>query len=160
MNCYIVYDIGVKGVVMGLGEILNVLVILLNFFCFVIDLNWGEIDLILIMWFYDGMIILVNGDIDDVEEECCIEVYYCFYYDVVVGVIVQCDDFVVLVIYSFLLQFKGCLLCFWEVLILYVDGYDCCNFGFYVIKCFVQEIDLIVGDNEFYFGYFSGDVVD
>lgn len=88
MNCYIVYDIGVKGVVLGLGELLNVLVILLNFLCFVIDLNWGEIDLILIMWFYDGMIILVNGDIDDVEEVCCIEVYYCFYYEVVVGVFV------------------------------------------------------------------------
>lgn len=160
MNRHIAYDIGAKGVAMGLGEILNAPVISSNFSRLVIDPNRGEIDPTLIMRLYDGTIIPANGDIDDAEEERRIEAYYRPYHDAVAGVIAQRDDPVVLAIHSFSPQLKGRPPRPWEVSILHADGYDRRNFGPHVIKRLAQETDLTVGDNEPYFGHLPGDAVD
>lgn len=42
----------------------------------------------LLMKFYDGMIIFVNWYVDYVELDCCKEQFYCFYYNVVVQIVV------------------------------------------------------------------------
>lgn len=39
MNWYIVYDVGVVGVMEYFSYLMDVLVVMLNFFCFVIDFN-------------------------------------------------------------------------------------------------------------------------
>ncbi|QTN36757.1 N-formylglutamate amidohydrolase [Cognatishimia activa] len=160
MNRHIAYDIGAKGVALGLGELLNAPVISSNFSRLVIDPNRGEIDPTLIMRLYDGTIIPANGDIDDAEEARRINAYYRPYHDAVAGVLALRDDPVVLAIHSFSPQLKGRPPRPWEVAILHADGYDQRNFGPHVIKRLAQETDLTVGDNEPYFGHLPGDSVD
>lgn len=160
MNRHIAYDIGAKGVALGLGELLNAPVISSNFSRLVIDPNRGEIDPTLIMRLYDGTIIPANGDIDDAEEARRIEAYYRPYHEAVAEILAQRDDPVVLAIHSFSPQLKGRPPRPWEVAILHADGFDTRNFGPHVVARLAQEADLTVGDNEPYFGHLPGDAVD
>lgn len=160
MNRHIAYDIGAKGVALGLGELLNAPVISSNFSRLVIDPNRGEIDPTLIMRLYDGTIIPANGDIDEVEEARRIKAYYRPYHNAVAGVLAQRDDPIVLAIHSFSPQLKGRPPRPWEVAILHADGFDTRNFGPHVVSRLAQETDLTIGDNEPYFGHLPGDAVD
>jgi predicted N-formylglutamate amidohydrolase len=158
MGRHIAWDVGARGVTLGLAERLNARAVLSTFSRLVIDPNRGEDDPTLVMRLYDGSIIPANRSIDQREIERRKLAYHRPYHTVIreeIDELLAAGVMPVLVsIHSFTPQFKGRPRRPWHVALLW-DRDD--RLLRPLLARLRAEHDLVVGDNEPYTGRLQGD---
>ena len=158
MGRHIAWDVGARGVTLGLAARLGAGAVLSTFSRLVIDPNRGEDDPTLVMRLYDGSIIPANRHIGAAEIERRRTVYYRPYHAAIreaIEAIVAAGETPVLVsIHSFTPQFKGRAPRPWHVGLLW-DRDD------RLVRPLLARLraadGLVVGDNEPYSGQLHGD---
>lgn len=154
---HIAYDIGAKGVVERLAQMLDVPAVLSRFSRLLIDPNRGLDDPTLIMRFSDGAVIPGNRVLTAQERETRLAEWYRPYHTAIDQVIEAAHAFhphpVLLSVHSFTEVWRGSIRP-WQVGILW-DADD--RVAGPLIDTFVAEGDLLVGDNEPYTGKLQGD---
>ena len=154
---HIAYDIGAKGVVERLSELLDVPAVLSRFSRLLIDPNRGMDDPTLIMRLSDGAIIPGNRALTAVEREKRIEQWYRPYHEAVDRVIDVAHTHhphpVLFSVHSFTEVWRGTIRP-WQVGVLW-DADD--RVAAPLIDTLVAEGDLLVGDNQPYSGKLKGD---
>ena len=158
MGRHIAWDVGARGVTLGLAAWLGAGAVLSTFSRLVIDPNRGEDDPTLVMRLYDGSIIPGNRNVDQAEIERRKNAYHRPYHAAIRAAI---DEIVamgltpVLVsIHSFTPQFKGRAWRPWHIALLW-DRDD--RLLRPLLARLRAEEDLVVGDNEPYTGRLHGD---
>ncbi len=154
---HIAYDIGAKGVVERLAEILDVPAVLSRFSRLLIDPNRGIDDPTLIMRLSDGAIIPGNRTLMPEEREKRIAQWYRPYHQAIARVIDAAHAYhphpALLSVHSFTEVWRGNIRP-WQVGILWdADA----RMAGPLIDTLVAEGDLLVGDNEPYTGKLKGD---
>lgn len=154
---HIAYDIGAKGVVERLAQMLDVPAVLSRFSRLLIDPNRGLDDPTLIMRFSDGAVIPGNRVLTAQERDTRLAEWYRPYHAAIDQVIEAAHAFhphpVLLSVHSFTEVWRGSIRP-WQVGILW-DADD--RVAGPLIDTFVAEGDLLVGDNEPYTGKLQGD---
>lgn len=168
MDRHIAYDIGAKGLAVGLAEALNGPAVLSRFSRLVIDPNRGPQDPTLLMKLYDGTIIPANRDAG--PEECTRRLHqYHHPFHAALGMLMERPDPVLLSVHSFTPKLRGRLPRPWQIGVLSAEDRRLSDpllnwlrsdpgFG-----AWVQEISgtpICVGDNAPYAGHLPGDTVD
>jgi predicted N-formylglutamate amidohydrolase len=155
---HIAWDVGARGVTLGLAEQLGCAAVLSRWSRLVIDPNRGEDDPTLVMRLYDGSIIPGNRHVDQAEIERRLETLYRPYHR---AVGVQLDEVlaargsaVLVSIHSFTPQLRGRPRRPWHVGLLW-DGDD--RLVVPLLARLRAEADLVVGNNEPYSGQLRGD---
>jgi len=158
MARHIAWDVGARGVTLGLAARLGAGAVLSTFSRLVIDPNRGEDDPTLVMKLYDGTIIPGNRYVGHAEVERRLNAYHRPYHAAIreaLAEIVAAGEVPVLVsIHSFTPQFKGRPLRPWHVGILW-DRDD--RLVKPMLARLRAEPGLVVGDNEPYSGQLQGD---
>jgi len=158
MARHIAWDVGARGVTLGLAARLGAGAVLSTFSRLVIDPNRGEDDPTLVMRIYDGTLIPGNRHITPVEIDRRKNAYHRPYHAAVreaVDEIVETGQMPVLVsIHSFTPQFRGRPRRPWHVGLLW-DRDD--RLVFPLLRRLRGVADLVVGDNEPYTGQLLGD---
>ncbi|HUS54154.1 MAG TPA: N-formylglutamate amidohydrolase [Thermohalobaculum sp.] len=158
MDRHIAWDVGARGVTLGLVGRLGAGALLSTFSRLVIDPNRGEDDPTLVMRLYDGSIIPANRNIDLSEIERRKVAYHRPYHAAIreaIDEIVASGETPVLVsIHSFTPQFKGRSPRSWHIALLW-DRDD--RLLRPLLARLRAEADLVVGDNEPYTGQLHGD---
>jgi predicted N-formylglutamate amidohydrolase len=158
MARHIAYDVGARGVTLGLAARLGAGAVLSTFSRLVIDPNRGEDDPTLVMRVYDGTIIPANRHIDAAEIERRKAAYHRPYHaairEALDGIIAAGGAPVVVSIHSFTPQFRGRPWRPWHVGILWDSDARLVR---PLIARLRAEPDLVVGDNEPYSGRLEGD---
>ncbi len=154
---HIAYDIGAKGVVERLAELLDVPAVLSRFSRLLIDPNRGTDDPTLVMRLSDGAIIPGNRNLTTEEREHRIARWYHPYHAAIDQVIDAAQAHhphpALLSIHSFTEVWRGTTRP-WQVGILW-DADD--RLAAPLIDTLVGEGDLLVGDNQPYSGKLQGD---
>jgi len=158
MGRHIAWDVGARGVTLGLAARLGAGAVLSTFSRLVIDPNRGEDDPTLVMRLNDGSIIPANRHIGEVEIERRKNVYYRPYHAAIreaIDAVVEAGEMPVLVsIHSFTPQFRGRPPRPWHVGLLW-DRDD--RLLRPLLARLRAEDGLVVGDNEPYSGQLHGD---
>ena len=158
MGRHIAWDVGARGVTLGLAARLGAGAVLSTFTRLVIDPNRGEDDPTLVMRLYDGSIIPANRHIGAAEIERRRTVYYRPYHAAIreaIEAIVAAGETPVLVsIHSFTPRFRGRPPRPWHVGLLW-DRDD--RLVRPLLARLRTEDGLVVGDNEPYSGQLHGD---
>jgi predicted N-formylglutamate amidohydrolase len=158
MGRHIAWDVGARGVTLGLAARLGAGAVLSTFSRLVIDPNRGEDDPTLVMRLYDGSIIPANRNVDQAEIERRKNAYHRPYHAAVreaIDEIIEAGETPVLVsIHSFTPQFKGRALRPWHIALLW-DRDD--RLLRPLLARLRAERDLVVGDNQPYTGRLHGD---
>lgn len=158
MGRHIAWDVGARGVTLGLAARLGAGAVLSTFSRLVIDPNRGEDDPTLVMRLYDGSIIPANRNVDRAEIERRISAYHRPYHAGIrtaIDDVIEAGDAPVLVsIHSFTPQFKGRAPRPWHIALLW-DRDD--RLLRPLLARLRAEDDLVVGDNEPYTGRLYGD---
>lgn len=154
---HIAYDIGAKGVVERVAQLLDVPAVLSRFSRLLIDPNRGIDDPTLIMRLSDGAIIPGNRTLPPEEREKRIAQWYRPYHQAIAGVIDEAHAHhahpALLSVHSFTEVWRGNIRP-WQVGILWdADA----RMAGPLIDTLVAEGDLLVGDNEPYSGKLQGD---
>ena len=157
MARHIAWDVGARGVTLGLAERLGAPAVLSTFSRLVIDPNRGDDDPTLVMKLYDGSLIPGNRHVDAAEVERRLNAYYRPYHDTVRGrldaMAAEAPPMIVSM-HSFTPQFKGRAARPWHVGLLW-DQDD--RLMRPLLAELEREPDLCVGDNEPYSGQLRGD---
>jgi predicted N-formylglutamate amidohydrolase len=158
MGRHIAWDVGARGVTLGLAARLGAGAVLSTFSRLVIDPNRGEDDPTLVMRLNDGSIIPANRHIGEAEIERRKNVYHRPYHAAIreaIDEIVEAGETPVLVsIHSFTPRFKGRAPRPWHVGLLW-DRDD--RLLRPLLARLRAEDGLVVGDNEPYSGQLHGD---
>jgi predicted N-formylglutamate amidohydrolase len=158
MGRHIAWDVGARGVTLGLAARLGAGAVLSTYSRLVIDPNRGEDDPTLVMRLCDGSIIPANRHIDQAEIERRKQAYHRPYHAAIreaIGEIEEAGEMPVLVsIHSFTPQFKGRPPRPWHVGLLW-DHDD--RLLRPLLARLQADDGLIVGDNEPYTGQLHGD---
>ena len=158
MGRHIAWDVGARGVTLGLAARLGAGAVLSTFSRLVIDPNRGEDDPTLVMRLYDGSIIPANRHIDEAEVERRKNAYHRPYHAAIraaIDEIVEAGETPVLVsIHSFTPRFRGRPPRPWHVGLLW-DRDD--RLVRPLLARLRTEDGLVVGDNEPYSGQLHGD---
>jgi predicted N-formylglutamate amidohydrolase len=158
MGRHIAWDVGARGVTLGLTARLGAGAVLSTFSRLVIDPNRGEDDPTLVMRLCDGSIIPANRNIDQAEIARRKDAYHRPYHAAIRETIdetIEAGETPVLVsIHSFTPQFKGRALRPWHIALLW-DHDD--RLLRPLLARLRAEGDLVVGDNEPYAGQLHGD---
>lgn len=160
MARHIAYDVGVRGVTLGLAEAFGAPAVLSTFSRLVIDPNRGEDDPTLVMKLNDGSIIPGNRFVDGPEVAARLGAWHRPYH----GAIRQQLDRAVasgstpaiISMHSFTRQFRGRPPRPWHVGILW-DADP--RLAVPLLERLHEEPDLVVGDNEPYTGALKGDAM-
>lgn len=158
MRRHIAWDVGARGVTVGLATQLGAGAVLTTYSRLVIDPNRGEDDPTLVMRLCDGSIIPANRNLDGDEIERRKNAYHRPYHAAVraaIDKILLVGEMPVLVsIHSFTPQFKGRVARPWHIALLW-DRDD--RLVRPLLGRLGVEDDLVVGDNEPYTGRLHGD---
>jgi len=157
MERHIAYDIGASGVAVRLGEHLKAPVILSNFSRLVIDPNRGEDDPTLVRRLYDETIIPGNrtasaSDIAHRLAEC-----YRPYHETVERIAARRADTVIVSVHTYTPQLRHKELRPWHIGLLFADD---TRLSLPLAELLREDPSLVVGLNEPYSGYLSGDTID
>ncbi len=160
MNRHIAFDIGVRGVIEHLSELLDAEAIMSTFSRLVIDPNRGEDDPTLVMKLYDGSIITGNKAADEAEKERRLQRFHRPYHGAITG---RLDQLIsngrypcLVSVHSFTPQLKNRPLRPWHLGVLW-DQDDRLVRPF--MRYFQNDDDIVVGDNEPYSGALKGDTM-
>lgn len=160
MNRHIAYDVGARGVVEHLSEILDAHAAFSKFSRLVIDPNRGEDDPTLLMKLYDGSIISGNRNADATEKERRLNLFHRPYHEAVKQ---QIDHMIsdgrmpaLVSIHSFTPKLRNKPMRPWHLGVLW-DEDDRLARPF--IEYFAKDQNIIVGDNEPYSGELQGDTM-
>lgn len=158
MARHIAYDVGARGVTLGLAARLGAGAVLSTWSRLVIDPNRGEDDPTLVMRVYDGTIVPGNRHIDAAEIERRKAAYHRPYHaaiDAALDAVVAAGMAPVLLsVHSFTPQFRGRPWRPWHVGVLWDRD---ARLVHPLIARLRAEPDLVVGDNEPYSGQLRGD---
>ena len=158
MTRHIAYDLGARGVTLGLAERLGAGAVLSTWSRLVIDPNRGEDDPTLVMKLYDGSIVPANRDVGPEEIARRIATYHRPYHEAVdaaLDAVIAAGQRPVLVsIHSFTPQFRGRDWRPWHVGVLW-DRDD--RLVRPLMDRLALESGLVIGDNEPYTGQLDGD---
>ncbi|MEM7742611.1 MAG: N-formylglutamate amidohydrolase [Pseudomonadota bacterium] len=158
MARHIAWDVGARGLTLGLAHALGAPAVLSTFSRLVIDPNRGADDPTLVMKIYDGSIIPGNREVDDAEVARRIEHLHRPYHEAIdaeLDAIVARGGMPALVsIHSFTPQLRGRPPRPWHVGLLW-DNDD--RLLAPLLTRLLLEDDLIVGNNEPYTGALAGD---
>ena len=158
MGRHIAWDVGARGVTLGLAARLGAGAVLSTFSRLVIDPNRGEADPTLVMRLCDGSIIPANRYVDQAEIERRKDAYHRPYHAAIREAINEVEEAgetpILLSIHSFTPQFKGRSWRPWHVGLLW-DRDD--RFLRPLLARFQADDSLVVGDNEPYTGQLHGD---
>jgi predicted N-formylglutamate amidohydrolase len=158
MRRHIAWDVGARGVTLGLARRLGAEAVLSTWSRLVIDPNRGEDDPTLVMKLYDGSLIPGNRQVGIAETERRLETYHRSYHRAVDGaldrVLAEGRRPALIAIHSFTPQFRGRPFRPWHVGLLW----DCDDRLLRPLLSRLRaEPDLCVGDNEPYNGHLFGD---
>lgn len=158
MARHIAWDVGARGVTLGLAAALDCPAVLSTFSRLVIDPNRGEDDPTLVMKLYDGSIIPGNREVDGAEVAARLGAWHRPYHDAIRAAIGRAEARgarpVLISIHSFTPQFRGRPPRPWHVGVLWdADG----RLALPLLARLREEPDLCVGDNEPYSGALVGD---
>ena len=160
MARHIAYDIGARGVTLGLAARLGAGAVLATFSRLVIDPNRGEDDPTLVMRLSDGTVIPGNRHVGPGEIERRLNAYYRPYHAAIEEAIAEIQAAgerpVLVSIHSFTPQFRGRPRRPWHVGLLW-DRDD--RLVKPLLRLLRAEPDLVVGDNEPYSGQLRGDTM-
>ena len=158
MTRHIAYDLGARGVTLGLAARLGAPAVLSTFSRLVIDPNRGEDDPTLVMRLYDGSIIPGNRHVGGAEIARRIAAYHRPYHAAIDAALdgeIAAGRMPLLVsIHSFTPQFRGRAWRPWHVSVLW-DRDD--RLVRPLLDRLGAEPDLVTGDNEPYSGRLRGD---
>ena len=158
MARHIAYDVGARGVTLGLAARLGCPAVLSTFSRLVIDPNRGEDDPTLVMKLYDGSIVPANREVDGAEVAARLGAWHRPYHDAIRAAIGRAEAAgvrpVLISIHSFTPQFRGRPPRPWHVGVLW-DEDD--RLPAPLLARLRAEPDLVVGDNEPYSGKLKGD---
>lgn len=157
MERHIAYDIGAAGVAVRLAERLQAPAILSNFSRLVIDPNRGEDDPTLIRRLYDESIVPGNRHMDGTEVERRLQFCYRPYHEAVERVAARRDDTVIVSIHTYTPQLRHKPMRPWHVGLLFADD---ARLSLPLADLLGEDGDLVVGLNEPYSGYLTGDTID
>lgn len=158
MARHIAWDVGARGVTLGLCERLGAPAIMSTWSRLVIDPNRGIDDPTLVMRLYDGSIIPGNRHVDEAEITRRINAYHRPYHDAIDAALDQVEStgeqpFIVSV-HSFTPQLKGKARRPWHIGLLW-DEDD--RLFAPLLEELGRDTDLCIGDNEPYNGALKGD---
>jgi predicted N-formylglutamate amidohydrolase len=158
MRRHIAWDVGARGVTLGLARRLGAEAVLSTWSRLVIDPNRGEDDPTLVMKLYDGSLIPGNRQVGLAETQRRLDAYHRPYHRAVDAaldrVIAEGRAPALVAIHSFTPQFRGRPLRPWHVGLLW-DRDD--RLLRPLLARLRAEPDLCVGDNEPYNGHLYGD---
>jgi predicted N-formylglutamate amidohydrolase len=159
MGRHIAYDIGARGVALGLARLLGAEALLTRFSRLVIDPNRGEDDPTLVMRLYDGTVVPGNRGVTPAEVERRLELFHRPYHRAVEAAIDRMlasgRTPALISMHSFTPRLQGRSLRPWEVAVLWHrDG----RLALPLIARLRAE-GLCVGDNEPYTGELEGDTM-
>ncbi|HUF57590.1 MAG TPA: N-formylglutamate amidohydrolase [Thermohalobaculum sp.] len=158
MGRHIAFDVGARGVTLGLAQRLGAGAVLSTFSRLVIDPNRGEDDPTLVMRLYDGSIVPANRRVTQGEVERRLERYHRPYHGAIEEALDAIEEGgrqpVLVSIHSFTPRLRGRRLRPWHVGVLW-DRDD--RLVRPLIERLRAEPDLSVGDNEPYSGQLRGD---
>ncbi len=158
MARHIAYDLGARGVTLGLAARLGAGAVLSTFSRLVIDPNRGEDDPTLVMRICDGTIVPGNRHVDAAEIERRKAAYHRPYHaairDALDRVLAAGESPVLVSIHSFTPRFRGRAWRPWHVGVLWDRD---ARLPGPLIARLRAEPDLVVGDNEPYSGRLPGD---
>ncbi|MFN4153972.1 MAG: N-formylglutamate amidohydrolase [Paracoccaceae bacterium] len=155
MARHIAYDVGARGLAIGLGEALDSPVICSDFSRLVIDPNRGEDDPTLVMKLYDGTIIPANRHVGPTEVEERLQRLYRPYHAAYAAI---AGNRAILAIHSFTPALKGRALRPWHIGVLHSHEDE--RLSRAVIAGLQAVPEWCVGDNEPYSGHLPGDAID
>lgn len=157
---HIAYDIGARDLTLGLAARLGAPAVLSCYSRLLIDPNRGMDDPTLIMRLSDGAVVPGNRDVDDDERRRRIERFHQPYHRAIAsavdGVKAQGHVPFLVSIHSFTPVWRGWPRP-WHVGILWDRGADVARA---MIRGFLAQGDLVVGDNEPYHGALEGDTLN
>lgn len=157
---HIAYDIGARGVTLGLSDLFDAPAILSRHSRLLIDPNRGEDDPTLVMRLYDGSIIEGNRAVDAAEVEHRLATYHRPYHDAIAAALdsAQAQGIAprLVSIHSFTPQLRGRTPRPWHVGVLW-DEDD--RIAAPLLERLRAEDELVVGDNEPYSGRLRGDTM-
>lgn len=160
MARHIAYDVGARGVVQHLSELLDAHAVLSKFSRLVIDPNRGEDDPTILMKLYDGSIISGNRHADAAEKERRLDLFHRPYHTALkhqIDLMIADGRTPALVsIHSFTPQLKNRPMRPWHLGVLW-DKDDRMAKPF--MEYFAGDADIVVGDNEPYSGELQGDTM-
>lgn len=158
MRRHIAWDVGARGVTLGLARRLGAEAVLSTWSRLVIDPNRGEDDPTLVMKLYDGSLIPGNRQVGQAETQRRLDAYHRPYHRAVSRALdrVQGERLApaLIAIHSFTPQFRGRPLRPWHVGLLW-DRDD--RLLRPLLRLLRAERGLCVGDNEPYSGQLQGD---
>jgi len=158
MTRHIAYDLGARGVTLGLARHLGAGAVLSTFSRLVIDPNRGEDDPTLVMRLYDGSIVPANRHVTAAEIERRLAAYHRPYHiavDAALDAVRAAGRPPILVsIHSFTPQFRGRDWRPWHASVLW-DRDD--RLVAPLLARLRAEADMVIGDNEPYVGSLTGD---
>lgn len=158
MARHIAYDVGARGVTLGLAARLGAGAVLSTFSRLVIDPNRGEDDPTLVMRLADGSIIPANRHVDAAEIARRIEAYHRPYHAAIRAALDEITAAgaapVIVSIHSFTPQFRGRPWRPWHVGVLF-------DLDLRLVRPLLARLraepDLVIGENEPYTGQLEGD---
>ena len=156
---HIAYDVGVRGVTLGVARTLNAPAVLSTFSRLVIDPNRGEDDPTLVMRLYDRSIIPGNADAGQSEIARRLDAFHRPYHAAIDAEMdaakAETGAFPTLImIHSYTPQLRGRPPRPWHVGILWDEDAETARF---LLDAFAEDPDLCVGDNAPYKGALNGD---
>ena len=161
MTRHIAYDLGARGVTLGLARRLGAPAVLSTFSRLVIDPNRGEDDPTLVMRLYDGSIVPANRHVGAAEIARRVAAYHRPYHaaiDAALDAEIAAGRVPYLVsIHSFTPQFRGRAWRPWHVGLLW-DRDD--RLVRPLMDRLALEAGLVIGDNEPYSGCLTGDCMN
>jgi predicted N-formylglutamate amidohydrolase len=157
---HIAYDIGARDLTLGLADRLGAHAVLSCFSRLLIDPNRGRDDPTLIMRLSDGAIVPGNRHLDEAERQARLARFHDPYHRAIAGIIRQVQDagqvpFLVS-LHSFTPVWRGWPRP-WHVGILWDSDMAVAQA---MIRGFLSQGDLVVGDNEPYRGGLEGDTLN
>jgi predicted N-formylglutamate amidohydrolase len=160
MERHIAYDLGARGVTIGLARLLGAPALMTRFSRLVIDPNRGEDDPTLIMQLYDGTIVPANRHLAEAEVHRRLETYHRPYHAAIArridATLAEGIRPALIAIHSFTPKFIGRAPRPWHVGVLWHhDG----RLALPLLARLGAEGDLCVGDNQPYSGQLEGDTL-
>ena len=157
MERHIAYDVGAAGVSRHLADILHGTAVMANFSRLVIDPNRGEGDPTLLMRLYDGSVVPGNRNACENEKQRRLATLHRPYHNAVASFAERRKDTVIIAIHSFTPKLQGRPHRPWQVAVLHSKDR---RFSDPLVKRLMLEPDLVVGDDQPYFGYLPDDSID
>lgn len=160
MERHIAYDIGARGVTLGLARLLDAPALLTRFSRLVIDPNRGEYDPTLLMRLYDGTIIPGNRHADQAERERRLDAWHRPYHQAITAeidaMVAEDREPALISIHSFTPRLRARAARPWHIGVLWDRDRRLAE---PLIARLQAQGDIAVGDNEPYRGALEGDTM-